>query len=95
MRPPPCAGEEQLRQTLLGEAALLDRLLADWPYLCGDRITLADIPAGTMLYRYYGLEITRPAAPNVDAWYARLRERPAYAAHVMVPFEELKGRLAF
>lgn len=74
---------------------MLDRLLADRPYLCGDRITLADIPAGTMLYRYYGLEITRPAAPNVDAWYARLRERPAYAAHVMVPFEELKGRLAF
>ena len=73
----------------------LDHLLSGRPYLCGDEITLADIPAGTMLYRYYELEIDRPEAPNVEAWYARLRERPAYAVHVMVPFEELKGRLAF
>ncbi|MBO6634080.1 glutathione S-transferase family protein [Parvibaculum sp.] len=74
---------------------MLDRLLADRPYICGNEITLADVPAGTMLYRYFGLEIERPEAPNVEAWYARLRERAPYAEHVMVPFEELKRRLAF
>jgi glutathione S-transferase len=74
---------------------LLDRRLAGRPYICGEKITLADIPAGTMLFRYYGLDIARPNAPHVEAWYARLRDRPAYATHVMVPFDDLKGRLAF
>ena len=52
-----------------------------------------DIPIGTHLYRYFNLEIERPALPRVEAWYARLQERSAYHAHVMVPFDELYGRL--
>lgn len=74
---------------------LLDRILADRPFLGGDAFGLADIPAGTALYRYYGLEIDRPNVPNVEAWYRRLQERPAYARHVMVPFGELYGRLDY
>jgi glutathione S-transferase len=31
----------------------------------------------------------------VEAWYQRLAARPAYREHVMVPFAELRGRLAF
>src|SRR5262245_5263181 len=34
---------------------LLDRVLAERPYLGGDTLTLADIPAGTALYRYFEL----------------------------------------
>lgn len=71
---------------------LLDAALATRPYLAGDRLTLADIPAGTTLYRYFGLDIERPPLPNVEAWYARLQARPAYREHVMVPFDELKGQ---
>jgi glutathione S-transferase len=74
---------------------LLDRILAARPFLGGDAFGLADIPAGTALYRYYGLEIDRPNVPNVEAWYRRLQKRPAYARHVMVPFGELYGRLDF
>jgi glutathione S-transferase len=74
---------------------LLDRVLGDRPYLLGDALTLADIPAGTALYRYFGLAIEHPAVPNVEAWYSRLQARPAYRAHVMLPFEELRGRLAY
>lgn len=70
---------------------LLDRWLAGKKYLLGDELTLTDIPAGTALYRYFELDIERPSVPNVEAWYARLRERPAYAEHVMVPFADLKG----
>ena len=72
---------------------LLDRLLAERPYLAGDTLTLADIPAGTALYRYFELDIERPAVPHVVAWYRRLQERPAYRRHVMLPFGELYGRL--
>jgi glutathione S-transferase len=71
------------------------RMLEDRYYLLGDALTLADIPAGTALYRYFALDIERPSVPNVAAWYSRLRERPAYRAHVMLPFEELRGRLAY
>lgn len=74
---------------------LLDRVLADRPYLGGPAPTLADIPAGTALYRYFGLGIERPSVPNVDAWYHRLQQRPAYREHVVVPFEDLKGKLEY
>jgi glutathione S-transferase len=74
---------------------LLDRLLADRAFLCGETLTLADIPAGTSLYRYFELEIERPSVPNVEAWYRRLQGRPAYREHVMVPFGELRGRLDY
>lgn len=74
---------------------LLDQMLADRRFLCGNTLTLADIPAGTSLYRYFELEIERPSIPNVTAWYRRLQERRAYREHVMVPFTELRGRLDY
>lgn len=75
--------------------ALLDRELADRPYLGGDRFGLADIPAGTNLFRYFGIPIDRPDMPNVEAWYRRLQERPPYREHVMLPFDHMFGRLSY
>jgi glutathione S-transferase len=72
---------------------LLDEVLADRRFLCGDALSLADIPTGTSLYRYFGLEIERPSVPNVEAWYRRMQDRAPYREHVMVPFWELFGRL--
>ena len=74
---------------------LLDRHLAAHRFLTGENLTMADIPPGTSLYRYFELEIERPAVPHVAAWYERLREREPYRQHVMIPFEDLKGRLAY
>ena len=73
----------------------LDRALRDRPFLCGDAFSLGDIPAGTALYRYHEIDVERPATPNVEAWYARLRERPAFREHVMRPFNELRGKQSF
>ena len=56
---------------------------------------MADVPAGTTLYRYFGLDLARPPIPYVEAWYQRLAARPAYREHVMIPFAELRGRLDF
>lgn len=74
---------------------LLDEWLTDRPFILGDGLTLADIPAGCHLYRYFNIDIEKPDLPHVDRWYARLRERPAYQTHVMIPFDELFGRLAY
>ncbi len=85
--------DAQARTTQLYQR--LDRHLADRPFLAGDALTIADIPAGTSLFRYFELDLDRPALPNVEGWYRRLVERPAYRTHVMVPFADLKGRLDF
>lgn len=74
---------------------LLDQVLSKQTFLGGNQFSLADIPAGTNLYRYFELEIERPVIPNVEAWYARLQERPAYREHVMIPFAEMRGKLDF
>ncbi|MEM7445415.1 MAG: glutathione S-transferase [Pseudomonadota bacterium] len=71
---------------------LLDRWLADRDFMTGNALSLADMPIGTCLYRYFELDIERPDIPNVEAWYARLQERQADRDHVMLPFEELRGR---
>lgn len=74
---------------------LLDQVLSKRSFLTGSEFSLADIPAGTNLYRYFELDIERSTAPNVEAWYSRLKERPAYCEHVMIPFGEMRGRLDF
>jgi glutathione S-transferase len=70
--------------------AILDRHLQGRAYIMGDTLTMADIPAGTLMYRYFTLPIARPALPNVEAWYKRLQSRPAYAEHVMIDYASLK-----
>ena len=74
---------------------LLDQALSKRQFLAQDKLTLADIPVGTHLYRYFELDIERPSLPNVENWYSRLKERPAYREHVMIPFDELRGRLDY
>lgn len=81
--------------TVADHIKLLDGVLAGKPYLMGDRFSLADIPAGSMLYRYYDLDIERPKAPNVEAWYARLQERPAYRDTIMLDYSVFKERLVY
>jgi glutathione S-transferase len=74
---------------------VLDRILATRPFLIGDELSLADIPIGTSLYRYFELDIERPELRHVTAWYERLQLRPVYREHVMVPFADLRGRLEY
>jgi glutathione S-transferase len=85
----------ELAARCAGHYRLLDRHLASRAWLAGDRLSLADLPAGATLYRWFALDLDRPAIPNVAAWYGRLTERPAYRKHVMRPFPELEGRLAY
>lgn len=73
----------------------LERWLEGRTFLLGDALTLADITAGTSLYRYFELEIERPQLAQVERWYRTLQQRPAFAEHVMIPFGELRGRLDY
>lgn len=75
--------------------ALLDREIGDKQFLLGDKLTLADIAIGTAFHRYFNMEIPHPKVPRVEAWHERLEMRPSYQQHVMIPFADLFGRLAF
>lgn len=61
----------------------------------GAHLTMADFPSGATLYRFFEMSIERPALPNIARWYERLKAREAYQRAVMVPFDELRGRLAY
>jgi glutathione S-transferase len=74
---------------------LLDAELANRKFVAGDRLSLADIASGVHLYRYYTMGTEYPRLPNIEDWYQRLQERPAYREHVMISYEELRGRLTF
>ena len=73
----------------------LDLWLRRHPFIAGEAFSMADIPAGVLVYRYFEIDIARPEAAAVAAWRARLAERAPYREHVMRPFDELFGRLAF
>ncbi|MBI1385309.1 MAG: glutathione S-transferase [Rhizobiales bacterium] len=81
---------EQAMQSAASRLAVLDGVLADRAFIAGDQLTVADIATGALMYRYYNLEIARPALPNVERWYGALAERPAYQQHVMIPFDSMK-----
>ncbi|MBL6079779.1 glutathione S-transferase C-terminal domain-containing protein [Belnapia sp. T18] len=64
--------------------AMVDRQLAGRDYVAGG-FSLADIALGPYLHRWFALPIERAPMPNLEAWYARLRERhPGFATHVAV-----------
>lgn len=69
--------------------SLLEQLeiqLAGKSFIIGDTLTMADIPLGSHLYRWFEMEIDRPELPNVASYYKRLTQRTTYQHHVMVPF---------
>ena len=69
---------------------VLEDQLGDNPFVTGRDFTLADIVVGCPLFRYFTLDIPRAERPALAAYYARLCERPAYAEHVMVSYEDLR-----
>jgi glutathione S-transferase len=56
---------------------LLDAQLATRPWLAGDQLTVADIPAACERHRWRGLPLPHPARPHLDAWYDRILALPA------------------
>ena len=71
-------------------ARILDARIGQGPWMAGEEFTFADIWAGHLLYRYNVLNFDKAETPALDAYYARLVERPAYRRHVMVDFEVLR-----
>ena len=54
-------------------------------YLAGTEFTLGDIPLGVWAYRWFNLPVERPDFPHLSRWYERLKQRPPYQQHIMIP----------
>ena len=65
---------------------IVENNLSGKSYMTGEQLTMGDIPLGSMMFKYYTLDIKRPSLPNIEAWYARLCDRQAYQRHAMNPF---------
>ena len=89
-RAPDWAAVEQAVSGLEEKLAIADAELAHRAFLAGDVFTLADIQFGHVLYRYFDIDITRADLANLHAYYERLRTRPAFRDHVVVPYDELR-----
>lgn len=63
--------------------AMPERALAEQPFLSGDHFAMGDIPLGSFIYAWFEMPIQRPELPALEAWYGRLKERPAYRKAVM------------
>jgi glutathione S-transferase len=83
---------EKLRAGMAAHFRFLDSVLGEREFLAGDSLSLADIPIGCALFRYFESDMERPDLPNLAVYYGRLKQRPAYREHVMISFEELRGR---
>ena len=68
---------------LLG--SVLEPALAGKDYLTGMSFTMGEIPLGCEVQRWMRVPIERPRLPNVEAWFERLRARPAFLKIVDVP----------
>ena len=74
----------QGRRQITKELGQLDQHLAitGSAHIAGDPFTIADIPIGLVVNRWFCLNFERPEYKAVAAYYDRLGERPAYRRHV-------------
>lgn len=56
--------------------AMLDAHLAHQPYMAGGQFTMADIPVGCEIHRWWGLPLERSHRPHLQRWYQALSQRP-------------------
>ncbi|MDQ5849350.1 MAG: glutathione S-transferase family protein [Pseudomonadota bacterium] len=65
--------------------AVPESALSKNSYVAGKAFTMGDIPLGCEVQRWMRVPIERPRFPNVEAWFERLRSRPAFVKHVDLP----------
>jgi glutathione S-transferase len=64
---------------------IVDKVLATRNFVAGAELTIGDIPIGIVASRWFTIPAERDRHPNVEAWYHRLTERPAFKKNVMTP----------
>ncbi|MBV8031511.1 MAG: glutathione S-transferase [Betaproteobacteria bacterium] len=82
-RDPKAIEEGRLKSNEL--MSIPESVLSRQPYVAGTSFTMGDIPIGCEVQRWMRVPIERPRYPAVEAWFERLRERPAFRRIVDIP----------
>ena len=70
------------RRLITKEVGQIDEhLQSTGPYITGETFTVADIPIGLVVNRWYYLQFEQPEYPAVARYYEQLSTRPAYMKH--------------
>lgn len=64
---------------------IADAHLSGSRYLGGENFTMGDIPLGVAAFRWFNLPVERAPLGNLETWYQRICERPAFRKHCMAP----------
>jgi glutathione S-transferase len=76
---------ERSRAQMAPLLTLLDAHLAAHRFMTGTAFTMADIPIGCEIHRWFGLPIDRPPLPHLERWYGEVSTRPAAATVLTLP----------
>jgi len=91
IRPDEYSGGEALLEAapakMMKSLDILETQLAGKNFIMGNRFTMADIPVGAVLKRWYTLMGEDDRHPNVTAWQKRLNERPSFVMHTNMALE--------
>jgi len=71
------------RQACIDALNTVDQALAEQPYRSGEQFGMGDIALGCFAYAWFEMPIERPAMTHLEAWYERLKDRPAYRKALM------------
>ncbi len=69
---------EKARQQMVTVLNFFENLLGDSPYFGGDRLTLADITAGTVVPELPNMGVAVDGYPKLSAWAKRLMARESW-----------------
>ncbi len=73
--------EASKRQWTKMVGILDDQLAGTGAHVAGDAFTLADIPIGLSVNRWFLTPIDRPRFAHVESYYERLKKRPGFLRH--------------
>jgi glutathione S-transferase len=74
---------EEKRKAMAPVWMILERHLSDRDYVAGSGFSMGDIPVGIMAHWWYRMPIDHLDLPNIEAWYRRLCDRPAFQRQVL------------
>ncbi|HEX6243506.1 MAG TPA: glutathione S-transferase family protein [Polyangiales bacterium] len=64
---------------------ILEGTLEKQPYVAGQHFTFGDLPLAAAAQRWFNLPLKRPETKAVQAWYARIKERPGFKKWIDLP----------
>ena len=76
---------EKSKADSIAALTMLDAALKGRAYVAGEQFTMGDIPVGCFAHRWLNLPIERPLFANLEAWYGRIKIRPAAVKVLVAP----------